>query len=221
MKKFLFFLLTFAMIVTLGVTAFAEPGNFVTSPSKNKAPEIIDGTNDSHECTAKLVITAYADRHTLNDEKKAKIEYAYEVIVNADDITTFNVDFSDYVEKIGLTGDKLAVSDLFDVSYYGCDDHEYHGGFKISLRADTLSGFVGLLHLNGDEWDYVDNATVKDDVLTFYVEDLSPFAIVVETDKHVPPQTGDNFHWWIYATLMAVSAVALGVVGYKLKTCEK
>lgn len=220
MKKLLVFLLAIAMLTTLGVTAFAEPGNFIVSPSKNKAPELIGGTNENANCTAKLVITPYSERHTLNDEKKQKIEYAYDQIVISDDLTEFNSAFKKFVGDKGISSDKLAVSDLFDVSYYGCDDHEKHGAFRISLRADTLSGFVGLLHLNGDKWDFVDNAVVDGDVLTFSVKELSPFAIVVETDKHTPPQTGDDFSWWIYVALMVASAAALGVVGYKLKKCE-
>ncbi len=220
MKKILVFLLTIAMLATLGVTAFAEPGNFIVSPSKNKAPEIIDGTNESHDCTAKLVVTPYSERDTLSDDKKKEIENAYDQIVNADDLTSFNTDFEKLVSDKGISSENLAVSDLFDISYYGCDVHNEHGAFKITLKADTLEGFVALLKMVDGEWVLVEDAVVDGDLLKFTAKDLSPFAIVVEKDKHTPPQTGDNFHWWIYVALMVASAAALGVVGYKLKKCE-
>ncbi len=217
MKKILVFLLTVAMLATLGVTAFAEPGNFLNSPSKNKAPELIEGENASHECTAELIITPYADRHTLSDEKKAEIEKAYDMIVKTEDLTTFNDDFAKLVSDKNIPSDNLAVSDLFDVSYYSCEQHSDHGAFKITLKAETLEGFVALLHMRDGEWVLVDNAVADGDLLTFTVTDLSPFAIVVDSN---PPQTGDNFNWWIYVALMVVSAASLCVVGYKLKKCE-
>lgn len=220
MKKILIFLLTVVMLATLGVTAFAEPGSFVISPSKNKAPELIDGTNNSHECTAKLVITAYADRYTLSDEKREIIEGAYDQIVASKDLTAFNADFAKYVKDNGYNLEDLAVSDLFDVSYHACETHGEHGAFTITVKTETLNGFVGLLHLNNGKWEYIDNAKVDGDKLTFVVDELSPFAIVVDTNNHKPPVTGDNFNWWIYVALMVVSAASLCVVGYKLKKCE-
>lgn len=220
MKKILIFILAAVMLATMSVTAFAEPGSFVISPSKNKAPVIIEISNGSHECTAKLVITPYADRATLNDEKRTAIEGAYDQIVETDDLTTFNASFAKYVKDNGYVAEDLAVSDLFDVSYYACDLHNEHGAFTITLQADTLSGFVGLLHLHNGEWQYIDNAKVDGDMVTFTVDDLSPFAIVVDTNGHKPPVTGDSFNWWIYVALMIVSAASLAVVGYKLKKCE-
>ena len=69
MKKILIFILAAVMLATMSVTAFAEPGSFVISPSKNKAPVIIEISNGSHECTAKLVITPYvvADFEEANE----------------------------------------------------------------------------------------------------------------------------------------------------------
>lgn len=217
MKKLLVLLLTVAMLATLGVTAFAELGNFLISPSKNKAPELIEGVNESHDCIAELVITPYAERDTLGDEKRAEIEKAYDMIVEEDDLTTFNDDFAKLVSEKNIPTDNLAVSDLFDISYYSCEQHQDHGAFKITLKAETLEGFVALLKMVDGEWVLVEDAVADGDLLTFTVTDLSPFAIVVDGN---PPQTGDSFNWWIYVALMVISAASLCVVGYKLKKCE-
>ena len=96
MKKILIFILAAVMLATMSVTAFAEPGSFVISPSKNKAPVIIEISNGSHECTAKLVITPYADRATLNDEKRTAIEGAYDQIVETENIDDIKTLFANY-----------------------------------------------------------------------------------------------------------------------------
>lgn len=204
------------MLMTMSVTVFAEPGHFLQSPSKNSAPVLIEGTNESEDCTAEIVVTPYSERQTHDDEKRAEIEKAYNVIVTVDDLTSLNDDLADLVDEKEISSDVLAVSDLFDVSFYGCEAHAEHGSFRISLRVDTLKGFVSLLHFKDDEWNLIENATVEGDVLTFTVDDLSPFAIVVER----APQTGDEFNGWIYIVLMIVSAAALAVVGFKLRKAE-
>lgn len=220
MKKIFVLFLTVAMVLSMGVTAFAGPGNFLDSPSKNKAPEVIEGNNTSPDCDGYIVVTPYADRATLNAEKLAAIEKAYEDIVAAEDLTDFNAKLLSLVDAKEIPHENLAVSDLFDVSYYGCDKHDDHADFNIKLKCDkgVLEGFVGLLHFTGGKWVLVEDAKVEADILSFKAKDLSPFAIVVETEN--PPQTGDSTSWRIYLVLMIVSAAALAVVGYKLKKSE-
>ena len=221
MKRFLVLLMTAFMLLTLSTPVLAEPGNFVVSPSTNKGPELVDGSNGSEDCDGYIVVTPYVDRDELDEDKKNEIENAYKQIVESDDLTDFNEDFKNLVNDKGISSDNLAVSDLFDVSYYGCEEHDDHADFNITLRSDKLDGFVALLKQVDGEWVLVEDATVEGDLLKFTAKDFSPFAIVVELDKHNPPQTGDNFRWWIYISLMVVSAGALAVVGYKLKKIEE
>jgi hypothetical protein len=223
MKKVLVFGLSLLLIIAMNVPAFAALGGFIYSPGRNKGPELIEYDNESHECTATLVVTPYAERHTLNEEKRNKLEEAYSIIVNTTDVTTLNDDLAEVAKKNNLDSKKLAISDLFDVSYYSCDIHNEHGAFTITIKPDYVKNFVGLLHLNGDEWELVSNAKVEkrgeDELLTFTVDELSPFAIVVNTDT-TPAPTGDSFQWIFYIAMMAVSAAALIVIGFKLKAQE-
>ena len=211
MKKLFAILLAVVLVCSLSVTAFAKPGAFLGSPSVIPAPELVDYENGSHDCTAELIITPYSKRDTLSAEKKAAIESAYDQISDTADLSTFNADFKAAVEAKGLVAAQLAVSDLFDVSYYACELHNEHGAFTITIKAETLSNFVGLLHLNDGKWEYVSNAEVIENgkQLKFVVDDLSPFAIVVKNDK---PQTGDAGINPIWFALMGVSAAGLVVV---------
>ncbi len=223
MKKVLVFGLSLLLIIAMNVPAFAALGGFIDSPSRNKGTILIEYSCESDDCTAKLVVTPFAERHTLDDATRAKLNAAYDAIVNITDVTTLNADLAVYAAKNNLDAKKLAVSDLFDISYTGCDVHNQHGAFTITVMPETLNNFVGLLHLNGDNWELVSNAKVEkngdNEVLTFTVDELSPFAIVLNTDV-LPAPTGETFQWIFYVAMMAVSAAALVVIGFKLKVKE-
>lgn len=222
MKKVLAICLMMVMVVSLSVTAFAAPGGFVSSPSGNPAPTVVDFDPKNDGCTAKLIITPYAERNTLPDDLKALIEKAYASIAESDDLTKLNSDLASLVAGKGIAADKLAVSDLFDAHITSCDVHEGHVDFDITLKADTLKKFVGLLHMNKDGvWELVTDAEVVNngEHLKFSVDSFSPFAIVVDTSSGTPdaPPTGDNSMIHIYAIIMAVSALAVIVIAVKSK----
>ena len=223
MKKILAFCLTLVMLAGMSVPAFAAMGGFVSSPGGNKGPELVEYDPVDHECTAELVVTPYGERHELSAEKRATLEKAYSAIVNTTDIKNLSAEFKAMVEKKGWSKRTFAVTDLFDVSYYDCSIHENHNGFEIVIKPETLNNFVGLLHLNDGTWELVDNAKVEKrngvDVLTFTVETLSPFAIVVDTDTN-PPVTSDNYQWVLYVSLMVVSASVMVYMGNKLRKQE-
>ena len=52
MKKLLVACLTIALAVGMSVSALAATGGFISSPSRNPAPELIYGANASEECKA-------------------------------------------------------------------------------------------------------------------------------------------------------------------------
>lgn len=219
MKKALSLVLTLLMVVCMCVPSFAAPGRFITSPSGVKCPIIIEFINSNDACTAKVVITAFADRHTLDDATRQQMEKAYNDIVNATDLANLNADLAALAKSLKIDSDKLAVSDLFDLSYVGCSEHEGHGYFTVTLKPETLKNFVGLLHLKGDNWELVKDAKVKGDTITFTAEEFSPFAIVVDTSAG-SPVTGDFSNIGFYAVVMVVSAVALILIVFKLKKRE-
>ncbi|MBQ8783607.1 MAG: hypothetical protein IJZ57_07540 [Clostridia bacterium] len=224
MKKFLALLMAVIMVLTVSITAFATPGSFVQSPSNNNGPELVEGSNEDEECTAELIITPYKDRATLPAKALADIEKVYGIIAAGVDLTSLNAEFKAFVASKGLLASNLAVSDLFDVSYYNCDIHDFHGYFRIKLSADTLRNFVGLLHYNDGVWEFVDNAKVLPDgeTLEFSIKDLSPFAIVVDTSKGsaVSPETGAEDYTAFVAVITSIAAASVVFVSLKKKKYE-
>lgn len=215
MKRFFAFFMTVVLVVAMSVPAFAALGEFISSPSGVPAPTLVDYKSDSHECTAKLVITSYAERHTLPAETRALLEKAYEDIVNSQVINNqLKAELTKLAEELKIDYTALAIGNLFDISYYECPQHEGHKGFTITIKPEIAENIVGVLHLNGEKWELLDS-TVDAGNVTFHVDELSPFAIVYNT-KPGSSSTGDSSNAWIYVVLMVASVSALGVVGYKL-----
>ncbi len=214
MKKVLSICIAVVLAVSVSLTAMAAPGGFISSPSGNLAPELVEFSSESEECTATLVITAYSDRETLPEKALEKIEKAYKDITENVDLSKLCADISALAKEKNVPVARLAVSDLFDISYYDCDDHEGHGHFDITLKPESLEHFVCLLHLKGDEWEIVKDAKAEGEHLVFDVEELSPFAIVVDAGEDYvnPPQTGDNSHITLYVIIMIACTLALVVL---------
>lgn len=217
MKKVLVICLSLVMLVSMGLTVFAAPGSFVSSPSGNPAPKLDSFTPGSSDCTAKLVITPYSDRDTLPSDQKDNIENAYSSIASTDDLTTLNGDLKKLVSDKKLNGKKLAVSDLFNAHIEGCTAHEGHVGSEIVISAGSLNRFVALIHMNDKgEWELVSNAEVINDgkSLKFKTDSFGTFAIVVNTEVD-NPRTGDATMTYICAVVMALCALALVAVVVK------
>lgn len=220
MKKVLAICLMMVMVLCMSVNVFAAPSGFVSSPSGNPAPTVVAFEPNNDDCTGRLVVTPYGDRHELSDALRAMFEKAYNDIVNSDDLTKLNAELAKIASDKDINGADLAVSDLFDIHVTGCDYHDEHVDFDITLDADTLDRFEGLLHMNKDGvWELVTDAEVinNGEHLKFSVDSFSPFAIVVDTSSGSPdaPQTGDNSMIHIYAIIMVVSALAIVVITVK------
>lgn len=221
MKKVLAICLTMVMVMSMSATVLAAPGGFVSSPSGNPAPTVVDFDPSDDDCTGRLVITLYGDRYDLSDALRSLFEKAYKSIVNSDDLTNLNAELAKIAANKNIAGADLAVSDLFDIHVTGCDYHDEHVDFDITLDADTLNRFVGLLHMNKDGvWELVTDAEVVNngEHLKFSVDSFSPFAIVVDTSSgtSVAPQTGHNSMIHIYLIVMALSTLA--VIGIAVKS---
>lgn len=237
MKKVLAMILTMVMVVSLGLvsvsalsvapTAEDDLGAFVTSPSGNPAPELVSAESESEDCPAEVIVTPYSERHTLPEDIRDMNVDAYDQIRGTSDVTTLADGLAAYAESKNVAPADLAVSDLFDVRYEGCDDHDEHGSFDIVLSSETFENFVALMYYDGENWHLVEGAEVKsvDGQLHLYftTEHFSPFAVVVNTGDEVPatPSTGDNSHIAIYAVVMAASAALLVVVFIASKKSKK
>ena len=222
MKKVVAICLMIVMVLSMSVNVFAAPGGFVSSPSGNPAPEVVIFAPSDDDCKGRLVVTAYGDRHDLSEALREMLEKAYDSIVNSDDLTKLNAELAKIAADRNIASTDLAVSDLFDIHVIGCDYHDEHVDSDITLDADTLSHFVGLLHMNKDGvWELVTDAEVinNGEHLKFSVDSFGPFAIVVDTSSGTPdaPETGDNSMIHIYAIIMAVSAIAIIVIAVKSK----
>lgn len=214
MKRVLSIFVAVVLMVSASFTVMAAPGGFISSPSGNLAPELVEFSSESEDCTATLVVTAYSDRETLPQEALEKIEKAYKEITNNVDLSKLCAGISEIAKEKNIPVARLAVSDLFDISYYDCDEHDEHGHFDITLKSESLEHFVCLLHLNGDKWEIVKDAKAEGEHLVFDIEELSPFAIVVDAGEDYvnPPQTGDNSHITLYVIVMIACVLALVVL---------
>lgn len=207
MKKILMVLLLTVVAISMSVSAFADTGAFVKSPSANQAPEIVTGdSEDKNE--VKLVITSYADRSDLPEEARGAIEKAYVKISGIKNITTLCGALKDVAAEKNIPTTNLEVSDLFDIS-------DAEGGsdgctYDITLAAETLENFVGLLHFTDGKWELIDNAVVEEINgelhLKFSTKGLSPFAIVVDTGVDLPVE--DNRGTSILIGVLAIVAIA-------------
>lgn len=222
MKKLLTLVLVLTMTLTLDLSVFAGPGGFVASPSGNDGPTV-EEEDPSDGCSAKIVVTPYVKRDTLPTDARALIEKAYWEIVGAPDIGELNKDLKTLAEQLKITTDALAVSDLFDVRFTGCDDHREHGPIAVKLKAETLKNFVALMHFNGETWELIDAKIEGEnaDILAFDFQKVGPYAIVVDVTGNVqPPQSGDMLAVLLIA-LIAVSATGLIIIGIRNRKEEE
>ena len=217
MKKVLAICIMMVLVMSLGFAASAE--GFVSSPSSAQAPEIVDFKPAADDCTARLVITPYGDKEELTDTLEKLLEKANGTVFATKDLTALNKDLATLASSSNIKGEDLAVSTLFDIHVTGCDFHDGHVDFDVTLSADLLEHFVGLLHMNKNgEWELVKDAKVTNngEHLQFSVESFSPFAVVVDTSD-LAPQTGDSSNIWIYVAVMAVAAALIIVLLFRIK----
>lgn len=219
MKKVLAICLTIVMVASLSLTALAAPHGFVSSPSGGKRPPVLDRFDPiDDDCSADLVITPFGDKNNLSDDDRKDMEDAYNEITNSKHLTDLNKELEDKVKDLGLDKENLGVGDLFHLGCNGCDNHEAHEKFQVSLDVQGLDKFVGVIYRdeNGN-WQWVEDAKVVGGKLQFTGEGYHPYAIVLSTAKGESPKSGDTSTILICAAVMAVSAAALAVVLMKGK----
>lgn len=217
MKKILAICLAVILVVSAGVLAFAQ-GGFVSSPSGNDAPTIVEIIYEDGSCKPKVIVTPYSESEDLEDEKEDDMNEAYDEISMNADLSKLCPALKDISVAIGVNHLRFAVSDLFDVSVYHNLPHDFCGKITIKLSAETLKNFVALMHRNAQGvWEIVPDVVVDhaNQTITFSAKDFSPYAIVVDKDATSLPNTGSMLY--IPAIAMVVSAISLVAVLVSLK----
>lgn len=217
MKKLIVVCLVIAMAACMSISVLAANGGFLSSPSANSAPELVEGKNESEDCESQLVVTSYANRDQLSEEARKAIEEAYSQIIGTQDLSSLNQAIKALAEELDMDPSKLAVSDLFDISASDCDGHENHGHFDITLKAETLKNFAFLLHYYNGEWHIVEGAKVTNNGahLEFEEDQFSPFAIVVYTGETVvEPEPAPNNTVWVVVGVAAAVVVVGGAAAF-------
>ncbi len=208
MKKVLALVMALAIMVMCSVSVLAAPTNFISSPSENGAPIVVSATNEDGDCTAIVIATPYSQRKNLSSNSRENMEKAYKNITETPDVAKLNEDLEKIAEDNGIEGEDLAVSDLFNVDYKDCINHEEHGKFTIKLSSETLKNYVGFMRFDGEKWILVKDATISDgNYLTFTADELGTFAVVVNKDK-TSPATGDSITVEMVVMLVSLCAVA-------------
>ena len=223
MKKIVMVCMALILIASMSLSVVAATGGFMSSPSGRPAPELVSGKNSSESCKASVSVTAYGDRHMLTEESRLQIEAAYASIVGTADVGTLSDALPALAEAMGVQSADLAVSDLFDISATKCDEHASHGAFGIKLKAEALDNFVTVSHYYNGAWSVIENVELVEDedgekAIEFSAKELSPFAIVVSTQKIEPPAKS-NVGWIVAIIIIAVVAagVATWYVTKKIK----
>lgn len=221
MKKLFAIILMAVMVCAMTFSAGAAPGSFIESPSLNKAPIIIEYYNSNGDCIGTVYVTSYGDRNVLELVERENLENAYDSIRNSTTVSALIPDIVGIAQNLNVSPDNLAISDLFNLSLEGCDDHDEHGYFSIKLQPDTVKNFVGLVYFENGEWHVVEDAKVDGDCVIFTTDVPRALAIVVDVDNSIVdvPVTGQIIPWVLMgAIVLSATGIVILVVSYRKRT---
>ena len=222
MKKIFLIVLIFVFVMSVGAVVYAAEENFVPSISSKPAPELVGVTDVNTGEAIELVITPMMQIETLPEKVKQVFEGAKEVISKAKNITTVNSDLKPIAKGMGVKGEQLIVSDLFDISEKDFKKNEgCHYNISMEVNAVTIGRFVALLHYTNSKWECVENVKIAEDgkTLEFEVDNLSPFAIVVVADE-TPAASLDWISvliWSVFSVLVVAGIAVLTIFFFKKK----
>ena len=197
MKKVLSCLLVVLILASISTVAFAD--NFVSSVANAGAPEISSALDAAgNDVSGRIIVTPMDQKDTLPDALKKDLEDAYKLLSGTTDLASVNSELA-----AAANGKSIAVSDLFDIRAEG----EVAFPVTIVLKDKNLNNFLATLHFVNGTPEWVDSE-VKDGNLSFSVDGLSPFAIVVTVDSATSPKTGENVPYGFItgAVILAVAA---------------
>lgn len=181
MKKIFSILLVVMLLASLTVTAFAD--NFVNSAVNAGAPEVKDVVDaDGNDVASGIEITPVTGAEELDEEAQKEMEDAYESLKDVENLADINEDL-----KEAAGDNSIVVSDLFNISA----KEEVSFPLKLTLKNQNLDNFAALLQYVDGEWNWID-AEVNGDELSFEVDSLGTFAIIVFGEPATSAQTGES-----------------------------
>lgn len=213
MKKLLITLSTTLLLIA-GVITPIFSDTFVPSIGVRDDVEIISEPIVEHkdDCSDELIVTPYIRKVDIkSEESKTLIEDSYAQILSVSDIADLCEDIAPIANSLGVETRDLVVRDLFDITayeYHVSDHHEiseHEEYYNISLKVDSLENYVALMVYYDNEWHVVDDVEVLKDenLLKFYTNELSPFALIVATDyRYVASAHGCIWHLYICITMI-------------------
>lgn len=209
MKKLMSVLTAGLVAVSMAIPAFAAEGTgFVPSATLDTAPEIKEGTTvtiDGKESTLEelsasgitLEVTPYAEKadapadEITKDLDDAHADLAAGGTINfVDDVAQTAYDAAE--KKAADAGNKLVVSDLFDVSVLKDNAVTEIGGTKLTLAVPHADEIALVMHKADDKWEVVDFTNNGDGTLTITLDSLSPIAFFVEAAVTTPAPDDDS-----------------------------
>lgn len=210
MKKILSCLLVVMLLCSLSVAAFAD--NFVSSVANAGAPEVAEAAQaDGSDGKALIDVTPMDEKDKLPEAQQTEMDAAFDSLDKASDLAAVNEEL-----KAAAADQSIAVSDLFDIRVL--EEGTVSFPLTITLKDKNLDNFVALLHYVDGAWQWVD-AEVADGALTFTVDSLSPFAIIVAVDEATSANTGDTvpYGFIIGAVVLAGAAAWFFAKSRKVK----
>ncbi|MCD8375355.1 MAG: hypothetical protein LUD69_00235 [Oscillospiraceae bacterium] len=223
-----------AVVLALAMLTVAASAATTTASVESKAAPTVSAAKDSSGNSLTLTVTAVsaASDSSTDSTVAANLTAAYEEVKNASSLTDVASDFATVLAKVNssLSVSDMVVRDLFDISLP--EGTTVSGSITISLSVDIDDdATVLLLHWPSDgDCEVIVPDSLSSGVLTFTVDSLSPFAIVVDsastsssttssTTNSTSPQTGESISGvaLIAAAGFLGLAVVFGTLSYKRK----
>lgn len=180
MKKFLSCLLVVLLLASLTVSAFASEAEKTPSAEKPEEPTIEDvypvGNPEDEETDALIVLTLDKDKANLSESKREVYEEATEKLMDLDAVVAETEGL-----EAAIDGREVGVSAMFDISVVEGREDEVGFPLVIKLKIPSPESFVALLQYEDGMFVLLETE-LEDDILTFTVEHLCPFAIISAAD---------------------------------------
>lgn len=217
MKRLRKRIILFAMLVAMLPFSAAAKGSFVPSIEDKSGVDVVEiQDGDGKDITSWVVVTAYANRHTLNAMRQQHFVESYNAVEMS---ALYNQLALAELEYYPDHHEHLVVSDLFYVHEFE-DRGLISPPVRLSVNAHlSAHAFVQVYEYVDEDWILLPVTNNGDGTITMAAAQWGPFAIVTEVAEPVPsgpnvpssPQTG-FFHLLPGEVVLIAAAAAVAVL---------